>query len=106
METTTETKTIGDLSVTKTKVRPLWTRAKFVIPMVAMIIDAVALFCTVVIFAIVVEKMPEQVPNVIEFSKSFVGPAMLYIAGAGGVGGVGVAAHDSFRDRNMGNGSA
>lgn len=82
--------------------RSMWKRAKFVIPMTCIIIDAVVMFCMLVIFVAVVVKSPEQVPNVIDFGKGFIGPAMLYIAGAGGVGGAGVAAHDSFRDRNGG----
>jgi hypothetical protein len=73
----------------------MWRRAKFVLPMWGMFLDAslflLAMILTVVFGAETMQPVWDAMPL-----------TMASIAGVASVGGAGVAAHDTFRDRNHG----
>lgn len=72
--------------------RPMWRRAKFVLPMVGMIlVTALVLVAMVVIVS---------VPAISASVATMIPAVALAIGGMAAVGGAGVAAHDTFRDRN------
>ncbi len=73
-------------------IRPMWRRAKFVLPMVGMIL-ATGMFGA----ALVVILMKPEVAGAV---ATMVPATVLAIGGMAAVGGAAVAAHDSFRDRN------
>ena len=76
----------------KYQVRPMWRRAKFVLPMAGMLIVS----GLVVLAMVVIVAKPEVATAV----STMVPAVALAIGGMAAVGGAGVAAHDTFRDRN------
>lgn len=74
--------------------RSMWHRAKFVLPMVGMILVTIkfgAALLVIVFKPEVAGPVAQMVPAV-----------ALAIGGMAAVGGAGVAAHDAFRERNGG----
>ena len=72
--------------------RPMWRRAKFVLPMAGMLLVT---GLVVAAMAVIVAK-----PEVAASVATMIPAVALAIGGMAAVGGAGVAAHDSFRDRN------
>ena len=82
----------------KYQVRPMWRRAKFVLPMAGMLIVS----GLVVAAMIVIVAKPEVAGAV----STMIPAVALAIGGMAAIGGAGVAAHDSVRARNGSGGIA
>ena len=74
--------------------RPMWHRAKFVLPMAGMLL-VTGMFGAALIVIV-------AAPAVAGAVSTMVPAVALAMGGMAAVGGAGVAAHDSFRDRNGG----
>lgn len=72
--------------------RSMWFRAKFVLPMVGMLLVT---GLVVAAMGVIVAK-----PDVAASVATMIPAVALAIGGMAAIGGAGVAAHDTFRDRN------
>ena len=72
--------------------RPMWRRAKFVLPMAGMLLVTGMFGAALVVIV--------AVPAVAGSVSTMVPAVALAIGGMAAVGGAGVAAHDAYRERN------